>query len=112
MLRDRGLIEIKPRERGGARIAEAMDADALQPRIEHEIAELRGLFPAIAACHSALLQTKDDGGARWSLHLDIRAPQAQVIVSGPAEESAEAAIAAAGRMARERLAALPRTRAP
>jgi hypothetical protein len=30
-----------------------------------------------------------------------------VIVSGPAEESAEAAIAAAGRMARERLAALP-----
>ena len=84
-----------------------MDADSVQPRIEHEIAELRGLFPAITVCHSALLQSKDGGGAHWSLHLDIRAPQAQVIVSGPAEDSAEAAIAAAGRMARERLAALP-----
>jgi len=89
-----------------------MVADPLQPRIEHEIAELRGLFPAITACHSALLQAKDDGSARWSLHLDIRAQQAQLIVSGPAEESAEGAVAAAGRMARERLAALPWTLAP
>jgi len=89
-----------------------MDADSLQPRIEHEIAELRGLFPAITACHSALLQSKDDGDARWSLHLEIRAPQAQVIVSGPAEKSAEAAVAAAGRLARERLAALPWALAP
>ena len=89
-----------------------MDAESLQPRIEHELAELRGLFPAITACHSALLQTKDDGTARWSLHLEIRAPQAQVIVSGPAEASAEAAVAAACRIAGERLAALPWTLAP
>jgi hypothetical protein len=53
-----------------------------------------------------LLQSQADGGERWSLHLEFRAPQVQVIVSGPAEDSAEAAIAAAGRMARERLAAL------
>jgi hypothetical protein len=85
---------------------EAMDADSLQPRIEHEIAELRGLFPAVTACHSMLLQSRDDGGKLWSLHLEFRAPQAQVIVSGPAEASAEAAVVAACRMARERLAAL------
>lgn len=89
-----------------------MDADSLQPRIEHEIAELRGRFPAVTACHSMLLRSRDDGGERWSLHLEIRAPQSQVIVSGPAEESAEAAVAAACRIAGERLAALPRTLAP
>jgi hypothetical protein len=100
------LIEIKSRGRSGARIGEAMDADSLQPRIEHEIAELRGQFPAVTACHSMLLQSQADGGERWSLHLEFRAPQVQVIVSGPAEDSADAAIAAAGRMARERLAAL------
>jgi hypothetical protein len=83
-----------------------MDADSLQLRIEHEIAELRGRFPAVAACHSMLLQSRDDGGERWSLHLEFRAPQAQVIVSGPTEASAEAAVAAACRTARERLAAL------
>jgi hypothetical protein len=89
-----------------------MNADSLQPRIEHELAELRGRFPAVTACHGALLQTKEDGGARWSLHLEIRAPQTQVIVSGPAEASAEAAVAAACRLARERLAALRWARAP
>ena len=83
-----------------------MDADSLQPRIEHEIAELRGQFPAVTACHSMLLQSRDDGGERWSLHLEFRAPQAQVIVSGPTESSPELAVAAACRMARERLAAL------
>ena len=35
-----------------------MDADSVQPRIEHEIAELRGLFPAITLRHTALLQSK------------------------------------------------------
>ena len=87
-------------------MGEAMDADSLPPRIEHELAELRGQFPAVTACHSMLLQSQADGGKRWSLHLEFRAPQAQVIVSGPAEASAEAAVAAACRMARERLAAL------
>lgn len=89
-----------------------MDADSLQPRIEHEIAELRGLFPAITACHSVLLQSRDESGERWSLHLEFRAPQSQVIVSGPAVDSVEAAVVAACRLARERLAALPRTPAP
>ena len=84
-----------------------MDADSIQPRIEHEIAELRGLFPAITACHSALLQSRDGSGERWSLHLELRAPQSQVIVSGPAEDSAEVAVVAACRLARARLAARP-----
>ncbi|HEY4637803.1 MAG TPA: hypothetical protein VIH23_06015, partial [Burkholderiales bacterium] len=72
-----------------------MDADSVQPRIEHEIAELRGQFPAVTACHSMLLQSQADGGKRWSLHLEFRAPQAQVIVSGPAEASAACSKASA-----------------
>lgn len=80
-----------------------MDFDSIQGRIEHEIAELRGAFPRVESCHSALVQWKDDEQARYSLGLDIRWPQHQVLVSGPAQPSADAAVEAAFRLARERL---------
>jgi len=80
-----------------------MDFESVQGRIEHEIAELRGAFPRIEGCHSALVQWKDGEQARYSLGLDIRGPQHQALVSGPAQASAEAAVEAAFRVAREQL---------
>jgi hypothetical protein len=80
-----------------------MDVDSLQSRIEHEIAELRGAFPRVESCHSALVQWKDGEQDRYSLGLDIRGPQHQTLLSGPAQASAEAAVEAAFRLARERL---------
>lgn len=80
-----------------------MDFNSIQGRIEHEIAELRGAYSRVESCHSALVQWKDDEQARYSLGLDIRWPQHQVLVSGPAQASADAAVEAAFRLARERL---------
>ena len=80
-----------------------MDYDTLQARIEHEIAGLRGAFPQVASCESALVQWSDNGQARYSLGLDIRWPQHQSLVSGPAEASAEAAVGAAFHRARDEL---------
>lgn len=84
-----------------------MDVDSLQGRIEHEIAELRGAFPRVESCHSALVHWKDGEQARYSLGLDIRCPQHQTLVSGPAQASVEAAVEAAFRAAREQLERRP-----
>ena len=81
----------------------SMDFDTLQARIEHEIAELRGAYPRVESCHSALVQWKDDEQARYSLGLDIRWPQHQSLVSGTAEASPDAAVEAAFQRARETL---------
>ena len=80
-----------------------MDVDSIQGRIEHEIAELRGAFPRVESCHSALVQWKDGEQDRFSLGLDIRGPQHQTLLSGPAQATAEAAVQAAFRAAREQL---------
>lgn len=80
-----------------------MSPDSIQAAIAHETAELRAQFPSITECFSALVQWKDEAAARYSLHLDIRMPQRQTLVSGPAEASARAAIASACRKARELL---------
>ena len=70
-----------------------MKSDA-QARIEHEIAELRGTYPRITSCHSALRTWYQDGAPRHSLWLDLRWPEHQSIVSGPACASAEEALQA------------------
>ena len=70
-----------------------MKSDA-PARIEHEVAELRGAYPRITSCHSALRTWFEDGTARHSLWLDIRWPEHQSIVSGPACASAEEAVQA------------------
>jgi hypothetical protein len=72
-----------------------MESDSPQARIEHGIAELRGAYPRITTCLSALHNWHEDDGERHSLWLDIRWPQHQSIVSGPARGTVEAAVQAA-----------------
>jgi hypothetical protein len=80
-----------------------MDAQSVQARIEHETAQLRSLHPRISVCHTALVQWKDGDATRYSLHLDIRMPQHQTLLSGEARDTPEAAIEAAFKAAKERL---------
>ena len=75
----------------------------VQARIEHEIAELRGAWPRITSCHSALRTWLEDGAPRHSLWLDIRWPQHQSIVSGPASAGVEEALQAGFDKARAEL---------
>jgi len=77
----------------------------VQAHIEHQLAELRGAYPRISSCHSALRNWFEDGKARYSLWLDLRWPDHQSIVSGPARDSAEQAVQAGFDKAREVLAA-------
>jgi len=74
-------------------------------RIEHETAELRGAYPRLTSCHSALRSWAEDGVPRHSLWLDLRWREHQSIVSGPASASAEEALQAGFAKAREVLAA-------
>jgi hypothetical protein len=80
-----------------------MDSDSLQARIQHDIAELRGTHPRITACHFALRNWREDDRARHSLWLEIRGPQHQSIVSGPACDSAHEAVQAGFEKARHTL---------
>jgi hypothetical protein len=80
-----------------------MDPQSAQERIEQETVQLRAGFPHVTHCHTALVQWKDGDVKRYSLHLDIRWPQHQTLISGQARDSAEAAIGAAFQVARERL---------
>lgn len=80
-----------------------MSADSVRQRIEHEVAELRASHPQVSACDSALVQWSDNGAPRYSLHLDIRWPNHQTLVSGPAHDNADAAISAGFRKAQEQL---------
>lgn len=82
-----------------------MGADSIHARVEQRIGELRARFPQITACHSALVRWSEGGAARHSLHLDVRWPQHQEIVSGPAAPTAEAAIEAGLSLAAERIRA-------
>jgi hypothetical protein len=80
-----------------------METESLRAHIEHESAELRALYPRIKDCHTALMRWTDAAGEHHSLHLDIRWPQHQTLVSGPARESAAAAVEAGFHTARERV---------
>ena len=80
-----------------------MKIDSIQSRVENEHAELRALFPHIEHCHTALMRWSDAEGPHHSLGLDIRWPQHQTLVSGPARDSAEAAVEAGFELARQRL---------
>lgn len=76
-----------------------MKSDTLHAHIEHEIAELRASIPRISVCHPTLEQWED----RHALRLDIRWPQHQSLVSGPASATPEAAVRAAFDKAAEAL---------
>jgi hypothetical protein len=72
-----------------------MDIDSLQARIAHERAELCTRYPHISDCGTALVQWDEAGKKRYALRLDIRWPQHQSLISGPARPSAEQAVEAA-----------------
>jgi hypothetical protein len=72
-----------------------MEADSLEARIQHEIADLRGRYPRIGVCHASLEDWHDGMQPRHALQLDIRWPQHQSLISGPARVSAEEAVGAA-----------------
>lgn len=76
-----------------------MESSTPQAHIEHGIAELRGAYPRITTCLSALHSWQEDAAERHSLWLDIRWPQHQSLVSGPARASIRAAVDAAFEMA-------------
>ena len=80
-----------------------MDVQSTPERIEQETVQLRAAFPCIRDCLTALVQWNEGDAARYSLHLDIRWPQHQTLISGQARDSAEAAVGAAFQAARERL---------
>jgi hypothetical protein len=72
-----------------------MKSDTLQAGIEHRIAELRAAHPEIGVCHFTLDEWHEDAGPRYALRLDLRRPQHQSLISGPACDSAERAVQAA-----------------
>lgn len=68
-----------------------MKSDALEPAIEHAIAELKATFPHIADVHGVL----EGAEHAWSLRLDIRWPQHQALLCGPLKDDPQAAVRAA-----------------
>jgi hypothetical protein len=72
-----------------------MKSDSLQAVIEHRIADLRAAHPKITVCHATREQWHEDTGPRHALRLDLRWPQHQSLISGPARASAEEAVQAA-----------------
>jgi hypothetical protein len=72
-----------------------MKSDSLQAGIEHRIADLRAAYPRISACHAMLEDWQEGPEPRWSLRIDVRWPQHQCLISGPARPSAEQAVQAA-----------------
>jgi hypothetical protein len=72
-----------------------MKKDSLRTEIEHRIAELCAAHPSISHCSSRMEDWRDAGKPCYALRLDIRWPQHQSLVSGPACASAEEAVEAA-----------------
>ena len=72
-----------------------MKSDTLQAGIEHRIADLRAAHPRVTVCHATLDEWHQDAGPRHALRIDIRWPQHQSLVSGPARPSTRAAVEAA-----------------
>ena len=80
-----------------------MEIDSVQARMAHESAELRARYPHITDCGTALVQWDEAGKKRYALRLDIRWPQHQTLVSGPAQPGARAAVEAGFKVATQRL---------
>lgn len=80
-----------------------MDGDAIRAHIDRKAAELRAAYPDMTRCDTALAQRREDGKLHYSLYLDLRWPQTQVLVTGPAHDDAGAAIDAAFHEARSRI---------
>ena len=72
-----------------------MKKDGLRAEIEHRIAELCAAHPRISHCAARMENWREGGTPRYALGLDIRWPQHQTLLSGPARASAEDAVEAA-----------------
>jgi len=82
-----------------------MKKDSLQADIEHRVAELRSAHPRISHCFTLMEDWREGGKPLYALRLDIRWPQHQSLVSGPACASAEEAVEAAFAKATDSLTA-------
>lgn len=71
-----------------------MKGDSLRAELEFRIAELRAAHPQLGVCHAALDEWHEDTGPRYALRLDVRRPQRQHLVSGPARAGPEEAVRA------------------
>ncbi|MEW5862578.1 MAG: hypothetical protein AB1773_03165 [Pseudomonadota bacterium] len=80
-----------------------MKEESLHALIQHEVAELRVEFPQIALVRSTLDTWLEGEARRYSLGLDIRWPDHQTLVAGPARDGVHEAVRAAFEAARERL---------
>lgn len=80
-----------------------MRSDPLPASIEHRIAELRARYPRVTFWRAALGHWAEGGESRHALRFDIRWPQHQSLLSGPARTSAEQAVEAAFEEAAHRL---------
>jgi hypothetical protein len=72
-----------------------MKKETLQADIEHRIAELCAAYPRISQCSARMEDWREAGKLCYALRLDIRWPQHQSLVSGPACASTEEAVEAA-----------------
>jgi hypothetical protein len=71
-----------------------MDAETLQARIARATGELRARFPMITALRASLDRWEEQGRARFAMRFDLRWPEHQTILNGPAAADAEQAFAA------------------
>jgi hypothetical protein len=81
-----------------------VDRNSVSALIAHEIAELRGDFPRVSSCRAKIEALGEGLTQRFSLALDIRLPQCQLLVCGEDRHDALAAVFAAFEQARRRLA--------
>jgi hypothetical protein len=82
-----------------------MNEESPQALIQEQVRDLRSRFPRIGRLGTALEAWREGDAPRYSLALDIRWPEHQTLVAGPARPSAEEAVRAAFEAARERLEA-------
>lgn len=80
-----------------------MDDDAVRAHIERRSSELRALHPDLTRCDTAFSRRREGDNLSYSLYLDLRWPQRQLLVTGPAHSDAGVAIDAAFQEARTRI---------
>ena len=72
-----------------------MKNDGLHAELGHRIAELRARHARVYSCEALIEDWQEDGEARHAVRLDIRWPQHQSLIAGPARASAAQAVRAA-----------------
>jgi hypothetical protein len=83
-----------------------MEPDLLRASIHREIAKLRAASPRITACHATIEEWHEAGVPRHALQLDIRSPEHQSLISGPARDNVDEALRAAFDAAAEQMVSI------